>query len=44
MELRYNEAVFWLIDNRVATMMNLHSGEPYGSYPAGEYYLYVYEF
>lgn len=44
MELRYNEAVFWLDDNRVATMMNLHSGEPYGSYPAGEYYLCVYEF
>ena len=44
MELRYNEAVFWLDDDRVATMMDLHTGEPYDSYPANEYYLCVYEF
>lgn len=44
MELRYNEAVFWLDDDRVATMMDLHTGEPFESYPTNEYYLCVYEF
>lgn len=44
MEPLYNEAVFWLDDNRVATKMDLHTGEPYGSYSANEYYLCIYEF
>lgn len=44
MELRYNEAVFWLDDDRVAAMMDLHTGEPYGSYSTNEYYLCVYKF
>ena len=44
MELRYNEAVFWLDDDRVVTMMDLHTGEPYGSDPTREYYLCIYEF
>ena len=44
MELRYNEAVFWLDDDRVVTMMDLHTGEPFESYPTNEYYLCIYEF
>ena len=44
MELRYNEAVFWLGDDRVVTMMDLHTGEPFESYPTNEYYLCIYEF
>lgn len=44
MELRYNEAVFWLDDDRVVTMMDLHTGEPFESYPANEYYLCIYKF
>lgn len=44
MELRYNEAVFWLDDDRVVTMMDLHTGDPFESYPTNEYYLCIYEF
>lgn len=44
MELRYNEAVFWLDDDRVVTRMDLHTGEPFESYPTNEYYLCIYEF
>lgn len=50
MELRYNEAVFWLDDDRVATMMDLRTGwdgvQPngiYGTLPP-EFYLCIYEF
>ena len=44
MELQYDEAVFWLDDDRVVTRMNLHTGEPFESYPTNEYYLCIYEF
>lgn len=44
MELQYNEAVFWMDDNRVVTMMDLHTGEPSDSYSTTEYYLCIYEF
>ena len=44
MELQYDEDVFWLDDDRVVTRMNLHTGEPFESYPTNEYYLCIYEF
>lgn len=44
LDIKYSDVVFWMGDDRVAVMMDLHSGEPCGSYPTGEYYLCVYEF
>ena len=44
MELRYNQAIFWLGDDRVVTMMDLHTGEEYDPNRTDEYYLCVYEF
>lgn len=44
MELQYNEDVFWMDNNRVMTMMDLHTGEPSDSYSTAEYYLCIYEF
>ncbi len=43
MELRYNEDVFWLGNDRVVTTINLHTGEEYVP-GEEEYYLCVYEF
>ena len=44
MELRYHQTVFWLGDDRVVTMMNLHTGEEYDPNRTDEYYLCIYEF
>lgn len=44
MELRYNQAVFWLDDDRVVAMMDLHTGEESDPNRTDEYYLCVYEF
>lgn len=44
MELHYNEAVFWLDDDRVVTRMNLHTGDHQGPSTLNEYYLCIYEF
>ena len=43
-ELRYNQAVFWLDDDRVVAMMDLHTGEGSDPNRTDEYYLCVYEF
>lgn len=44
MELQYDEAVFWLDDDRVVTRMNLHTGDHQGPSTINEYYLCIYEF
>ena len=44
LDIQYNDVTFWMGDNRVAVMMDLHTGEPYDSYSTSEYYLCVYEF
>lgn len=43
LDVQYNEYVSWLGDDRVVTMMDLHTGEEYVS-GEEEYYLCVYEF
>ncbi len=44
LDIRRNASVFWMGDDRVVVMLDIHPDEPHGSDPTREYYLCVYEF